>query len=174
MNGKSGQKGFFAVGILFWDSLFSYFITLVLSMCLTILPLPNGLNYLNPDWVLLVLIYWTLIMPEKTGVFSAWGIDVMVDVLTGRLIGQHALIYALISYLCLKFHKRLKQYPVPQQSLCIFFCLLLSQMLMFWMENLQATTEFTAAFWAPAFIGTLFWPLIYFSLAYIRLSGHHR
>ncbi len=173
MNGKSGQQGFFAVGVFFWDSFWGYLTTLVIAMSLIILPLPDSLSRLNPDWVLLLLIYWTLLMPEKTGVFNAWFVGVLVDVLTGRLIGQHALIYALISYICLKFHKRLRQYPAPQQSLCIFFCLLFSQMLMFWMENSQAPTEFTVVFWAPVFIGTFFWPLIYSSLRYFRISGRH-
>jgi rod shape-determining protein MreD len=151
----------------------NYFITLFLAMSLSILPLPDSLSYLNPDWVLLVLIYWTLLMPEKTGVFNAWFVGILVDVLTGRLLGQHALIYALICYVCLKFHKRIRQYPVPQQSLCVFFCLFFSQMLMFWMENLQTPTEFSAAFWAPVFIGAFVWPFIYSTFRYSRLSGHH-
>lgn len=153
-------------------SLRAYFLTLFLAMSLNILLLPPFLKSLTPDWVLLVLIYWALAMPEKTGVFHAWGIGILVDVLTGRLLGQHALAYALISYVCLKFHRRLRQYPAPQQSLFVFFCLLFSQLLVFWIESMQGATKFTLVFWLPTIIGTLVWPLVYSILRYVRIFGH--
>ena len=152
--------------------LLGYFVTIILAMGFKILPLPVMLSNINPDWVLLALIYWTLALPEKLGVFNAWVVGLLVDVLTGRLLGQHALAYALISYACLKLHKRLRQYPVLQQSLFIFCSLLVSQVLIFWIENIKEPTEFTMAFWLPVFIGTLCWPLVYSALRYIRHLGH--
>ena len=149
-----------------------YVVTILLAMSFKILPLSVGLSNLNPDWVLLALIYWTLAIPEKLGVFNAWVIGILVDVLTGRLLGQHALAYALVSYACLKLHKRLRQYPVPQQSLFIFCGLLFSQVLIFWVESIKGSTEFTMAFWLPVFVGTLFWPIVYSALRFIRVFGH--
>ena len=150
----------------------AYFVTIILAMSLKILPLPIVLSNINPDWVLLALIYWTLAIPEKLGVFNAWIVGLLVDVLTGRLLGQHALAYALISYACLTLHKRLRQYPIPQQSLFIFCGLLFSQILIFWIENMQGPHEFTITFWLPVFMGTLFWPLVYSVLRYIRQMEH--
>ena len=140
-------------------------------MSLNILPLSETIKNLNPDWVLLVLIYWTLAMPERIGVFNAWLLGVFVDVLTGRLIGMHGLTYALVSYACLKLHKRLRHYPIPQQSLFILFCLLSSQSIVFWIENIQNRTEFSFAFWLPVLMGTLVWPLVYSCLRFICALG---
>ncbi len=151
--------------------LLGYFVTILLAMSFKILPLPVLLSNMNPDWVLLVLIYWTLAIPEKLGVFNAWIVGLLVDVLTGRLLGQHALAYALISYACLKFHKRLRHYPIPQQALFVFCSLLFSQILIFWIENIKSPTEFTMAFWLPVFVGTVCWPLVYSALRYIRIFG---
>lgn len=148
-----------------------YFLTVVFAMGLNILPLPAAINIANPDWVLLVLIYWNMATPEKLGVFNAWILGLFVDVLTGRLLGLHALVYALISYACLKFHKRLRQYPVAQQSLYVFFFLLFSQMLIFWIERIQSNIEMALSFWLPVLVGTLVWPLVYSALRFIRLSG---
>lgn len=150
----------------------AYFVTILVAMSFKILPLPVMLSNINPDWVLLALIYWTLAIPEKLGVFNAWIVGLLVDVLTGRFLGQNALAYALISYACLKLHKRLRQYPVPQQSLFIFGGLLLSQVLSFWIESIQGSAKFTIAFWLPVFMGTLFWPLVYSVLRYIRQMGY--
>ena len=152
-------------------NMLSYLITLLLAMCLIILPLPAFLSSVNPDWVLLALIYWVLAIPEKIGVFNAWFVGMFVDILTGRILGLHALSYALISYVCLTFHKRLRQYPIAQQSLFVFFCLFFSQMLVFWIQNIQGVTEFTLAFWGPVLSGALFWPLVYFTFYFIRIFG---
>ena len=148
-----------------------YFVSILLAMSFKILPLPVLLSNINPDWVLLALIYWTLAIPERVGVFNAWIIGLLVDVLTGRLLGQHALAYALVSYACLKLHKRLRQYPVTQQSLFIFCSLLSSQVLIYWIENIEGPTKFAMAFWLPVFMGTMSWPLVYSVLRFIRVFG---
>ncbi|GAB6141667.1 rod shape-determining protein MreD [Methylosoma difficile] len=143
--------------------------TLLLAMCLRIAPWPEPLIVFNPDWVLLVLIYWALALPERVGIFHAWFFGLLTDVLTGRLLGQYALAYSLVIYICLKLHKRLRQFPLLQQELYIFFCLLLSQLLLFLIKNLQNPAQLHASFWIPVFTGTLFWPVVYFSLRFVRL-----
>jgi rod shape-determining protein MreD len=149
-----------------------YFLSIIVAMGLNILPLSNVWKSLNPDWVLLVLIYWTLTVPERVGVFNAWILGIFVDVLTGRLLGMHGLIYALINYTCLKFHRRLRNYPVLQQALFVFFCLLVSQVLVFWIENIQGTAGLSWFFWLPVLTGTLCWPFVYSGLRLISLIGH--
>lgn len=151
------------------SNLHRYYLTLMMAMCLNILPIPVFLKSLNPDWVLLTLIYWTIAMPERVGIFNAWFVGIFVDVLTGRLLGLHGLAYILVSYSCLIFYKRLRQYPVAQQALFVFFCLLLSQILVFWIERIQGT-EYNYEFWWPVFTGTLCWPLVYFTARFIRIS----
>jgi rod shape-determining protein MreD len=150
------------------QNLNGYFVSLVLAMGMNIGLFPLFLKSINPDWVLLIIIYWTLAIPEKLGVFNAWIVGLLIDVLTGRLLGQHALAYALISYACLKLHKRLRLYPIPRQALFIFCCLFFSQILVFWIEDIQSPTKFELVFWLPAFTGTLMWPVVFFILRFFR------
>ncbi len=156
------------------QSLKGYTVSLIFAMGLNIFSFPLFFKSLNPDWVLLTLIYWMLALPERVGVFNAWGVGIMVDVLTGRLLGQHALAYALIGYFCLMFHKRLRQYLVIQQTLFIFLSLLFSQIMRFVIENIQSDIQFTVMFWLPVLVGTLIWPLLYMVLRAISLFGHVR
>jgi rod shape-determining protein MreD len=145
-------------------------LTMVLAMGLRIADWPERISLLNPDWVLLTLIYWSLAIPERVGIFHAWTFGLLTDVLTGRLIGQYALAYSLVIYICLKLHKRLRQFPILQQGLFIFFCLLLSQLLLFLIKNLQHPAQLKATFWLPVFTGTLCWPLVYTVLRFVRLA----
>jgi rod shape-determining protein MreD len=145
-------------------------LTVGMAMCLRIAPWPSFLSGINPDWVLLVLIYWALAVPERVGIFHAWTVGLLTDVLTGRMFGQYALAYSLIIYFCLMLHKRLRQFPLPQQGLFIFSCLLFSQILLFWLKNLQHPAQLHISFWLPVFTGTLCWPLVYTVLRRVRLS----
>ena len=153
---------------------FRIILTLVMAMALRIAPWPGEMAALNPDWVLLVLIYWSLAIPERVGIFHAWTFGLLTDVLTGRLLGQYALAYSLVIYICLKLHKRLRQFPLLQQGLFIFFCLLLSQLLLFFIKNLQHPAQLHASFWLPVFTGTLCWPLVHGVLRFVRLSRRIR
>ena len=130
-------------------------------MTLRIAPWPDFIHNLNPDWILLALIYWCLARPDRIGIFNAWTVGLLTDVLTGRLLGQYALTYALVCYLSLKLHKRLRRFPLLQQSMFIFIFLLFAQFLIFWTENIQSPTHFQISFWAPAFTGTISWSIIY-------------
>jgi rod shape-determining protein MreD len=142
-----------------------------MAMGLRITPWPNFLTSINPDWVLLALIYWAIAIPERIGIFHAWTVGLLTDVLTGSVFGEHALTYPLVIYSCLILHKRLRQFPVPQQCLFIFFCLVFSHVLLFWLNNIQHTVQMHFSFWLPIVSGTLCWPLIYSVLRRVRLSG---
>jgi len=145
-------------------------LTIVAAMCLRIMPLPEALALCNPDWVLLVLIYWSLALPERVGIFYAWSFGLLTDVLTGRMLGQYALAYSLVIYLCLKLHKRLRQFPLFQQGLFVFSCLLLSQLLLFFIKNLHYPAQLHGTFWLPVLSGTACWPLVHTALRFVRIS----
>lgn len=140
-------------------------------MCLRIAPLPYFISMISPDWILLVLIYWTLMLPYRKGVFNAWIIGLFTDVLLGRTLGEYALIYALIGYFSIKFHKRLRFVPLVQQSAFIFACLLTAQTLVFLIENMQSHIRFSPLFWSPVITSTLLWPFIHPVLHFIRSIG---
>lgn len=110
-------------------------------------------------------------LPYRKGVFNAWSVGLLTDVLMGRSLGEYALIYALIGYFCVQLHKQLRQYPLIQQSVFIFTSLLFSQLLLFLIENIQNRITFSAIFWLPVISGTLCWPLIYPVLNFIRHLG---
>ncbi len=72
-------------------------LTLLMALILTILPLPDWAQMLRPQWYTLVLIYWVLALPLRVGVGIGWLVGIQVDVMTGTLLGQHALSLALIA-----------------------------------------------------------------------------
>lgn len=138
-------------------------------MIIRVMNLFPDMEAYNPDWIALVLIYWSIALPERFGVFTAFWLGLFTDVLTGHLLGQYALIYALISYLCIQEHRRLRQFPLPQQCLFVLFCLLSEQSLLFGMESMQEANRLPLSFWYPALTGSLAWPLVFLILRAVRV-----
>ena len=58
---------------------------------LAVIPLPQWLLWGRPEWIALVLIYWTIALPYRVGIFTALLLGIVVDVLEGAILGQNAM-----------------------------------------------------------------------------------
>jgi rod shape-determining protein MreD len=145
---------------------FSFFVALLL----TIMPLPEMARILRPDWVGLVLIYWCMAVPERVGVISGWFAGLLVDLLTGAVLGQHALALSVVAWLTLHFHQRMRLFPILQQATTVLVLLVLHQLIALWISRFTGRPGAPWYFWAPSLLGMLLWPLVYSVLRGLRRS----
>ena len=143
-------------------------ISLMVAMGLRIIPLPKAFFVWNPDWVALALLYWTMAIPDRVGLATVWIVGLLTDVLTGRIMGQHALAYSVSAYFGLKLYQRLRLYPLPQQSLWIMAFLSINQLLILWTQNLSYVQTISWTYWLPAVTGAIAWPFVLIALRKIR------
>jgi rod shape-determining protein MreD len=142
--------------------------TFIVALLLTILPLPEWGRYLRPDWVGLVLIYWCMAVPERIGVGSGWFAGLLVDLLTGAVLGQHALALTVVAFLTIRFHQRMRLFPLLQQAITVLVLLVLHQLIALWISRFIGRPGVPLYFWAPSLIGMLLWPPVYSMLRSIR------
>ncbi|MFO1418042.1 MAG: rod shape-determining protein MreD [Methylotetracoccus sp.] len=136
-------------------------VSLLVALILRILPLPREIAMTLPDWALLLLVYWVLAAPDRVALGWAWLTGLLADLMTGRALGQHALAYVLVAYLCLRLQRRLPHYPLVQQCLCIALLLLLGQFVVFWTQETRPEQWLAGYPWlAPAALGALLWPAV--------------
>lgn len=147
---------------------FVILVTFALAMVLTIVPLPDGLVRLRPDWVGLTLIFWCLMLPYRVSVGSGFLIGLLLDALTGTLLGQHALALSIIAYVCVRLHARIRAYPAWQQTLTVLVLLVLHQLVVLWVDRTIGRPGHSLAYWLPSLIGMLLWPLVFHWLNAVR------
>ena len=75
--------------------------TLCVAMLLMILPMPDWARPFRPQWVTLVLLYWAIALPHRVGVGSGFATGIVLDVLTGTLLGQHALGLSIVTFIAI-------------------------------------------------------------------------
>lgn len=148
-------------------------VTVIAGMVLAVLPMPDfvppELGFLRPDWVAMVLVYWLIALPHRVGILSAWATGLIVDVLLGSLLGQHALAYVIIAYIALNLYQRLRMFTVWQQALVLFALLGLNQLINFWIENIAGDAEWRMWYLMPALAGAFLWPWVFLLLRALRI-----
>ena len=143
-------------------------ISLVLTLALGVLPLPDIIEPLRPDWVAVVLLYWSLMAPRKFSLLTAFWMGLAIDTLSGALLGQNALALLVIVYLADKFHLRLRVFPVSQLAITVFVLLCLYEFILFWVDGIVGRNVPLVERWVPPFTGTLVW----LALVYVFDRGH--
>ncbi len=83
-------------------------------------------------------------------------------------MGAHALAFALVAFLTLKLHQRIRVFPLWQQALSVLMLLLLIRLVLYWINGLIGQPAADWVFWTPAVVGTLFWPVVFVFLREIR------
>ncbi|QFY41485.1 rod shape-determining protein MreD [Candidatus Methylospira mobilis] len=141
-----------------------------LAMMLRIAAESPILAAINPDWVLMFVLYWNMAAPSRVGIGFAWVTGLFMDVLTGRLLGQHALTYTIVAYLCIRLHRQLRNHTLLQQSLIILLLLLIDQLLIFWTQKIRQVDSIDWLYWAAPFTGALLWPMVFMVLRHVRRS----
>ena len=143
-------------------------LTIIAAFMLTMMPLPEWAQAFRPDWVTLVLIYWTMALPASIGVTIAWCAGLMLDVSHGALLGQHALGLVLVIYVIHSQHQRLRVASLLQQAIVIFFLLLIKQALALWVSGIMGHAPDTWLYFMPSITSALFWPWVYIILRDMR------
>jgi rod shape-determining protein MreD len=122
--------------------------------------LPDTLAFLRPEWLVLTLIYWLLRHPEKIGILTGVVIGLVMDVLSGSYLGIHILSLSLICYLVLIMHKRLKMFPLVQQSFVVFFLVGIQLMVVYTLRSILGVSDLGLTYLWQALSSAVFWPLI--------------
>jgi rod shape-determining protein MreD len=139
-----------------------------IALVLSVMPLPIWTQDFRPQWVTLALLYWCLALPHRVGVGSAWLLGVLQDVLSGTLLGQHALGLSVDAYIVVMLHRRIRIFPLWQQSLTILVLLLLERLLTLWVMGATGQPTPTLWYWVPALVGGLLWPWVFIVLRDVR------
>ena len=108
-----------------------WFIVLSLLVALILNFLPTSAWPWVPDWVALVLVFWSIREPRRVGMGAGFLLGVAMDVADVSLLGQHALAYVLAAYGAAYLSRRILWFPLLQQALHVLPLLLLVQLVQF-------------------------------------------
>ncbi|MFT5589660.1 MAG: rod shape-determining protein MreD [Bradyrhizobium sp.] len=113
-----------------------------------------------PDFVALVVIFWSIHQPRKVGIGLAFCLGLLMDVHNAALLGENALVYTLLSYLAIMIHRRVLWFPVRTQALHILPLLLITQVVQL-VIRLWVSGKYPGwLFFMESLTSVALWPLV--------------
>jgi rod shape-determining protein MreD len=135
-------------------------LSLMVALFLNLLPLQGILLALRPDFVALVLLYWSINLPQRVGMSAAFGMGLLMDVGNGSMFGQHALAYSVMVFIALLLRRRLHIFGLLKQAPQIGLMLLAAQLVTLLTELLNRAHFPGWYFFLASITGVLLWPLL--------------
>ena len=111
----------------------------------------------RPDFVLLVLLFWTMHEPRAIGQGIAFALGLLVDVSDSMLLGQHALAYVLAVYGAQVLRVRILSFGLVEQTLHVLGLFVVASVVML-LLNLLLGADFPGfAYFVSPVLTALFW-----------------
>ena len=141
-----------------------WFIALSLFVALLLNFLPTSAWPWMPDWVALVLVFWSIREPRRVGMGVAFLLGLSMDVADGSLLGQHTLAYVLVSYAAAAISRRILWFPLGQQALHVLPLLLVVQSVQFVVRAMPGIVLPGLSYFIGPFVGAALWVPLTFAL----------
>ncbi len=142
--------------------------TMLIAMLMNIMPLPDMIAILKPDWVAIVLIYWVMALPNRVGVFSGWILGLFVDVLEGSLFGINALSLGVVAFLIQMIYHRLRIFPMWKQAINVAVIVGIHRLIVITLSGFVTPVVSNYTYWLQLLSVALLWPWVFILLRDVR------
>ncbi|MFN3786009.1 MAG: rod shape-determining protein MreD [Thiothrix sp.] len=146
-------------------------LTLLLAAVLAIVPLGDYLSAWRPEWIALTLVHWGLVIRDRVSLVTAFVVGLLIDVLNGSVIGQHALGYVLVTYLAVRLSLRMTPEAFLQQIALLFPILGLYLLVNLWIYTVTGVSSLGGwQYWLPLLSSLAIWPVYHSILGYFHVQ----
>ena len=134
----------------------SFFLAFMLNM----LPLTGWVLMIRPDFVAVIVLYWSIQHPRKVGFTPIFLIGLAMDVTDGSLFGQHALAYCVLMAAGVAGHRRVSLFGIQGQMLHVLGMLLVAQVIVLAVALVAGNAFPGWWYFLPSLSGCLIWPVV--------------
>ncbi|MES2831989.1 MAG: rod shape-determining protein MreD [Pseudomonadota bacterium] len=138
----------------------SFFIGSSLAVAFLLNLLPWGHLIGVPDFVALVLVFWSIHQPRKVGIGVAFCMGLLMDVHDAALLGENALAYTLLSYFAIMIHRRVLWFPSMVQALHVLPLMLIAQIVQLVVRMIVGGRFPGWLYFAESLSMALLWPIV--------------
>jgi rod shape-determining protein MreD len=133
------------------------FFSLVIAFMLSVLPWTGTWLLARPDFVVLVLLFWSLHEPRSVGQGMAFTMGLLMDVSDSMLLGQHAFAYVIAVFGAQVLRVRILTFGLAEQTLHVLVIMLVMSAVML-LLNLLLGADFPGlAYFVSPVVTALLW-----------------
>ena len=152
-------------------SILIIWLTLLIGLCIQIIPWSTEYNIFKPHLLMLIMAYWLIALPHRIGMGMAFLLGIVLDLFSGSLLGIHAFILSCIAYLLMFKFQLIRNLALWQQSIIIFAVSLCYNSLVFLFQvSIYHTITISPLILVSSIVDGILWIVIYLFLRLIRRS----
>jgi len=149
-------------------SVFVIWLSILCAAFLQIMPIPPFLDPFRPNWILLVALYWSIAMPHRFNLGSAWIAGVILDLVWGTTLGLNALAFVLVSTIVVIHFQKVRSYSIGHQALVMTGISGLYQSLSYLFELSLSDVIMPSGYYLSSIVTVLAWPWLFLVLRKAR------
>tara|TARA_B100000029_G_scaffold445655_1_gene466266 strand:+ start:1180 stop:1548 length:369 start_codon:yes stop_codon:yes gene_type:complete len=108
---------------------------------------------------MMAVIYFSIFNVSLIGIVSSWVSGLLLDLIGGGLMGEHAMILSILSYLSYRFRFQIRIYPLWQIMFVVFLLLCLGEFISLWIEGFSGYIRINIMNWINILIAVTLWPI---------------
>lgn len=140
----------------------------IVTFILEIMPWPAGFQGFRPSWLILVLLYWALALPDKVSVGTAFVAGIIWDLILGSILGVHALVLSVAIYFVAKYHLILRNLSLWLQGLIVILYVIAIRIFIYMIGVVLHAASFNSQEIIGAIISGILWPWVFLLMRQIR------
>ncbi|OGV49569.1 MAG: rod shape-determining protein MreD [Legionellales bacterium RIFCSPHIGHO2_12_FULL_42_9] len=148
-------------------------ILLLAGLILTIMPLPDILIQGRPPWILLIVLYVQLYLPNYFNVAVVFTMGIMLDSLLVTVIGEHALALCVVTWLANSKARRFALFPMGQQMGFIGFFAMAYQLIIVLIDSFLGDQAKLVSVIGGGVVSVLVWPWLRLMGEEVLLTARH-
>ena len=139
-------------------------VSVLFAMCWNMLPLTVVWQWIFPDALLLVCLFWTIKDDSPRSLITVCLLGLLMDLATGALLGLHAFGYVIVIFIAARFRKVLSSLPIWQQGFFVTLLVMANQCLQWVVLQYIGLSMSAWCLLSPWVAGYLIWPLLVVAL----------
>ena len=144
-------------------------LSIIIALTLSVIPLAFEWRWWRPEFIALLVIYWTMYSPQHFGIVSVGLCGFLLDIVQLSPLGYHVIGLLVIAYICHLAYQRIRSYALWQQAFWVFVLIGIYQLFCNWVSGFLGKTVDAPVFLAAALTSALFWPLLVILMAKLRV-----
>lgn len=138
----------------------AYVLTLLAGLILQFVPVPTSLATIWPLWSLLLLAAWAMNTAAPPHLLAAFVLGIALDVSFNCVLGEHAVVLILATFIVMRARPTLENLPWWQTSIALAPLWVAAALLLMGLDHLSHHEAPAALRWWPVVTETLLWPLV--------------
>ncbi len=145
------------------DPLLPIPVSILIASIFTVYPMSSSVSIWRPEFMLMLTLFWVMSQPKWCGVWFAFVIGIIADLMLDSHLGTHAFVYVLLTFAARFLTRNKRMLTFPSRWIIAAIVIFLNFVLLFLFHRMSGNIV-PLWFWSPIIPSILAWPVICFLL----------